>query len=123
MQRLLLNFVEKAFVEDVIPILIAAHQCQLNQLLSQCTQRVARSDLDSICLEKELPHEVVIEIKSLRVQSLPESTMNAMEVEPLNDKNIRRILKALDSDDVELLKLLLNESNVTLDDAYALHHA
>ena len=38
-------------------------------------------------------------------------------------KRVRRIHKALDSDDVELLKLLLDESNVTLDDAYALHYA
>ena len=123
MQRRLLNFVEKAVVEDVIPILMAAFHCQISQLLTQCTQRVARSDLDSTSLEKELPHEVVAEIKSLRGQSVPESTPDAMEVEPLNDKSIRRIHKALDSDDVELLDLLLKESVVTLNDAYALHYA
>lgn len=124
MQRHLLNFVDKALVEDVIHILLAAHHYQLNQLLSPCIQRVARSDLDDISLEKELPHEVVTEIKSLRVQSPPESTTpDAMEVESVNDKSIKRILKALDSDDVELLMLLLEESSVTLDDAYALHYA
>ncbi|XP_061342793.1 BTB/POZ domain and ankyrin repeat-containing protein NPR1-like [Gastrolobium bilobum] len=122
-QRRLLNFVEKALVEDVIPILMASFHCQLSQLRSQCIQRVARSDLDSISLEKELPHEVVTEIKSLQVQSQPESAPEAMEVEPSNDKSIRKIHKALDSDDVELLKLLLNESSVTLDDANALHYA
>ncbi|XP_027368123.1 regulatory protein NPR3-like [Abrus precatorius] len=122
-QRHLLNFVEKALVEDVIPILMAAFHCQLDQLLSRCIQRVARSDFDNISLEKELPCDIVTEVKSLRVQSQPESTPNAMEVEPLNEKSIRRIHKALDSDDVELLKLLLNESSVTLDDAYALHYA
>lgn len=102
---------------------MAAFHCQLSQLLSQCIQRVARSDLDSISLEKELPHEVMTEIKSLQVQSHSESTADAMEVEPLNGKSIRKIHKALDSDDVELLKLLLNESSVTLDDACALHYA
>ncbi|TKY57186.1 Regulatory protein NPR3 [Spatholobus suberectus] len=122
-QRHLLNFVEKALVEDVIPILMAAFNCHLDQLLSRCIQRVARSDFDNISLEKELPREVVTEIKSLRPQSQPESSPNAREVEPLNEKGIRRIHKALDSDDVELLKLLLNESSVTLDDAYALHYA
>lgn len=125
MQRYLLNFVDKALVEDVIPILVAANHCQLDQLLSHCIQRVARSDMDNIYLERELPHEVMTEIKSLRVQSLPESSPNAMEVEPVivNDKSVRKILKALDSDDVELLKLLLDESSVTLDEAYALHYA
>ncbi|KAL5101436.1 hypothetical protein RYX36_005763 [Vicia faba] len=124
-QRYLLNFVDKALVEDVIPILVAANHCQLDQLLSHCIQRVARSDMDIISLERELPYEVMTEIKSLRVQSLPESSPDAMEVEPviMNDKSIRKILKALDSDDVELLKLLLDESSVTLDDAYALHYA
>jgi regulatory protein NPR1 len=127
MQRFLLNFVDKALVEDVLPILMAAHHCTLDQLLSPCIQRVARSDMDIISLERELPHEVVTEIKSLRVQSLPESSPDAMEVEPVNvnvnDKSVRKILKALDSDDVELLKLLLEESSVTLDDACALHYA
>ncbi|OIW22017.1 hypothetical protein TanjilG_29206 [Lupinus angustifolius] len=123
-QRHLLSFAEKALVEDVVPILMAAFHCQLSQLLSHCIQRVARSGLDSIYLEKELPHEVVTEIKSLQVQPHPESTPNnAMEVEPLNSKSIRKIHKALDIDDVELLKLLLNESSVTLDDACALHYA
>nr|KYP73330.1 Regulatory protein NPR1 [Cajanus cajan] len=121
--RHLLNFVEKALVEDVIPILMAAFNCQLDQLLSRCIQRVARSDFDNTSLEKELPHEVVTEIKSLRPQSQPESTPDAMEVVPLSDKSVKRIHKALDSDDVELLKLLLSESSVTLDDAFALHYA
>ncbi|KAK0590336.1 hypothetical protein LWI29_025531 [Acer saccharum] len=130
-QRRLLNFVEKAFVEDVIPILMAAFHCQLNQLLSDCIQRIARSDLENACLETELPHEVYSEIKSLRSKSLQESEGNVggmsegnlAEVIPLHEKRIRRIHKALDSDDIELLKLLLKESNVTLDDAFALHYA
>ncbi|XP_014622709.1 BTB/POZ domain and ankyrin repeat-containing protein NPR1 isoform X2 [Glycine max] len=121
MKELVLLF--QALVEDVIPILMAAFNCQLDQLLSRCIQRVARSDFDNTSLEKELPHEVLTEIKSLRLSFQPESTPNAMEAESLNEKSIRRIHKALDSDDVELLKLLLNESSVTLDDAYALHYA
>ncbi|KAL0311102.1 UNVERIFIED_CONTAM: BTB/POZ domain and ankyrin repeat-containing protein NPR1 [Sesamum angustifolium] len=55
----LLNYVDKAFVEDVIPILMVAFRSELNQLLSHCVQRIARSDLDDIIIEKELPHEVL----------------------------------------------------------------
>lgn len=123
MQRRLLNFVEKAAVEDVIPILMAAFNCQLNQLLSQCIHRVARSDLDTVSLEKELPPDISSEIKSLHHKSLPEAERSVPEVDLIHDKRIRRIHKALDSDDVELVKLLLKESDITLDDAYALHYA
>ncbi|XP_004303897.1 PREDICTED: regulatory protein NPR3-like [Fragaria vesca subsp. vesca] len=126
-QRRLWNFVDKALVEDVIPILVAAFHCQLSQLLSHCVQRVSRSDLDNVALEKELPHEVFDDIKSLRLKSQEKDESVMLEQEPREDKrlkSIRRIHRALDSDDVELVTLLLNESDsITLDDAHALHYA
>lgn len=124
MQRRLLNFVGKALVEDVIPILVVASHCHSTQLLAQCVDRVARSDLDSISLEKELPYEVSEDIKLLRLKSQTEDESN-QEVpnDPLRQKRIKRIHKALDSDDVELVKLLLTESEITLDEANALHYA
>lgn len=123
-QRHLLNSVGKALVEDVIPILVAAFHYKLNPLLYDCIQRVATSDLDDACLEKELPGEVYHEIRSVRLKShKQEAEPGAVELDPMLEKRIRRIHKALDSDDVELLRLLLTESNVTLDDAYALHYA
>nr|KJB69919.1 hypothetical protein B456_011G050200 [Gossypium raimondii] len=122
-QRRLLNFVEKALLEDIIPILVVAFHCQCSQLVSQCVDRVARSDLDSICIEKELPYEVTESIRLLRRKSPSDGEGNEAVVDPLQEKRIRRIHKALDSDDVELVKLLLTESDITLDDATALHYA
>ncbi|KAL5581509.1 hypothetical protein UlMin_013951 [Ulmus minor] len=127
-QRRLLNFVEKAFVEDVIPILKAAFYCQLNQLLPDCIQRIAQSNLDDVSLEKELPYEVYTEIKSIRLKSLQEAQQedetSMMEIDQEQEKRIRRIHRALDSDDVELVTLLLDESDdISLDDACALHYA
>lgn len=122
-QRRLLNFVEKALLEDIIPILVVAFHCQCSQLVSQCVDRVARSDLDSICIEKELPYEVTESIRLLRRKSPSDGEGNEAVVDPLREKRIRRIHKALDSDDVELVKLLLTESDITLDDATALHYA
>ncbi|XP_022715434.1 regulatory protein NPR3-like [Durio zibethinus] len=122
-QRRLLNFVEKALVEDIIPILVVAFHCQCSQLVSQCVDRVARSDLDSISIEKELPYEVAESIRLLRHKCLPDNEDNEEAADPLREKRIRRIHKALDSDDVELVKLLLTESEITLDDATALHYA
>lgn len=121
-QRRLLNFVDKALVEDVITILLVAFCAKLGQLQSHCIQRVARSDLSSITLEKEIPGELVNEIKSIRRNSQPKEG-NSMEADAVHAKRIRRIHRALDSDDVELVKLLLSESGITLDDAYALHYA
>ncbi|KAG8635593.1 BTB/POZ domain and ankyrin repeat-containing protein NPR1 [Manihot esculenta] len=122
-QRRLVNFVDKAHVEDVIPILLVAFHCQSNQLVAQCADRIARSDLDNIWIEKELPYEVSENIKFLRKMPVSDDEQNVEAVDPMREKRIRRIHKALDSDDVELVKLLLTESEVTLDDAYALHYA
>ncbi|OAY81002.1 Regulatory protein NPR3, partial [Ananas comosus] len=121
-QRRLLNFVDKALVEDVIPILQVAFHSQLTLLLNHCIQRVARSNLDNTSLEKELPDEVAEEIKQLRRKSQPNEANNLV-ADPVHEKRVRRIHRALDSDDVELVKMLLTESEITLDDAYAVHYA
>ncbi|KAI3436921.1 uncharacterized protein J3R85_005963 [Psidium guajava] len=123
LQRHLVNFVGKARSEDIIPILTVAFHCELNQLVMQCVDRVARSDLDNISLEKELPHKVAEEIKLLRLKSQPKDETDLEIPDPLHEKRIKRIHKALDSDDIELVKLLLSESNITLDEAYGLHYA
>ncbi|CAN6545834.1 unnamed protein product [Malus baccata var. baccata] len=122
-ERRLLNFVGKALPDNVIPILVVAFHCQLNQLIAQCIERVARSDIDDISIEKGLPDEVVKKIKVLRRKPQEDCVSNLPPVDPLHEKRIRRIHKALDSDDVELVKLLLTESNITLDEANALHYA
>lgn len=123
LQRRLLNFIDKAFIEDVVPIIVVAYHCQSSQLLSQCVHRVSRSDIESIALEKEVPFEIAENIKSYRLKSHAEEKDNVVLGDPLREKRIRRIHKALDSDDVELIRLLLTESDITLDEAYALHYA
>ncbi|CAN1810193.1 BTB/POZ domain and ankyrin repeat-containing protein NPR1 [Linum perenne] len=67
-----------------------------------------------VCIEKELPYEVAEKVKLVRRKPVSDDD---------REKRIKRIHKALDSDDVELVKLLLTESDVTLDDAYGLHYA
>lgn len=108
----------------MIPILLVAFHCELTHILTQCIHRVARSDLDDITLEKTLPPEAARDVKSLR-NTLPESAAREpkSEEDALREKRIRQIHKALDSDDVELVKLLLTESNITLDEAHGLHYA
>ncbi|KAL9335547.1 hypothetical protein Peur_072728 [Populus x canadensis] len=121
-QRRLLNFVRKALAEDVIPILVVAFHCQSSQLIAQCVDRIAVSNLDNISIEKELPHEVADKIKQLRRKPISEDENSTEAGDPLREKRIKRIHMALDSDDVELVKLLLTESDISLDDANALHY-
>ncbi|KAG2261964.1 hypothetical protein Bca52824_069043 [Brassica carinata] len=118
-QRRLCNFVEKSLVENVLPILLVAFNCKLTQLLDQCIERVARSDLYRFCIEKEVPLEVAEKINQIRLKSPQEEEENSPKV---SDK-MWKILKALDSDDVELVKLLLTESDITLDEANGLHYS
>ncbi|PHT55528.1 Regulatory protein NPR4 [Capsicum baccatum] len=120
--RRLINFVGKALVEDVIPILGVAFHCQLDELLTHCVDRVARSDLESTCIEKEVPFKVAESIKCLRLKCQGDES-KVLPMDPLHEKRKNRIYRALDSDDVELVKLLLNESDISLDEAYALHYA
>ncbi|KAG7012592.1 Regulatory protein NPR3, partial [Cucurbita argyrosperma subsp. argyrosperma] len=87
---------------------------QLTHLVTQCVDRIARSDLDYVSLEKGLPYEVVESIKLVRAKPCSDRPC---------DKRIKKIWQALDSDDVELMKLLLSESDATLDEADALHYA
>uniref|UniRef100_A0ACD5VHH3 Uncharacterized protein n=1 Tax=Avena sativa TaxID=4498 RepID=A0ACD5VHH3_AVESA len=117
-QRRLLNFVDKTLAEDVLPILQVAFHSELSEVLEKCVQRIARSDLDNTSLDKELPPEVADRIKKIRQKSPPDDGLD-----PVHEKRVRRIHRALDSDDVELVKLLLNESEITLNDANALHYA
>nr|XP_043615053.1 BTB/POZ domain and ankyrin repeat-containing protein NPR1-like [Erigeron canadensis] len=121
-QRRLFNFVDKALAEDVIPILTVAFHCQLKHVLSRCIDRVARSNLDSISLEKELPFEVAQNVKSVRTNSQEDDEHTVESEISLRERRIKSIHKALDCDDVELVKMILDESNITLDEACALHY-
>lgn len=105
LQRRLVDFIEKAVVEDIIPILQVASHCQLMQLFQHCVQRIKDSDLDYVYLESEIPSEI----------------LSNMDLVPPERRKL--ILKALDTDDVELLNLHLKESNVGLDNVYGLHYA
>ncbi|GFP92631.1 regulatory protein npr3 [Phtheirospermum japonicum] len=125
-ERRLLDYVDKIFMEDVIPILKAAYHFGLNQLVAHCVQTIARVDVDDVIIEKALPTELVADIRSARSRSNYEEEHDSSQVNLmnyLNSKTMRRIYRALDSDDVELLKLLLDESKMSLDDAYALHYS
>ncbi|KAL1209133.1 Regulatory protein NPR1 [Cardamine amara subsp. amara] len=116
-QRHLLDLVDKAVIEDTLVILKLANICgeACKKLLDKCRDIIVKSDVDIVSLDKSLPERIVKQIIDIR----KEFGLEVPEVE----KHVSKILKALDSDDVELVKWLLAEGHTNLDDAYALHFA
>ncbi|KAL6496518.1 hypothetical protein OROGR_029776 [Orobanche gracilis] len=120
-QRNLMDIIDKATADDVLMVLSVANMCgtACESLLAKSVEIVVKSDLDIITLDKALPHQLTKQINELRIELgllLPESKV-------FPDKHVKRIHRALECDDVELVRMLLKEEHTNLDDAYALHYA
>ncbi|KAJ4957847.1 hypothetical protein NE237_024958 [Protea cynaroides] len=119
-QRHLLDILDKVAVDDLLVILSVANMCDkaCERLVKGCVEIIVKSNTDIVTLEKTLPHDIAKQIMESREElGLHESESN------VPDKHVKRIQRALDSDDVELVRMLLKEGHTTLDDAYALHYA
>ncbi|KAL3715713.1 hypothetical protein ACJRO7_007453 [Eucalyptus globulus] len=131
-QKQLASMVEKASIEDVMKVLIASRKQEMHQLWTTCSHLVAKSGLPPEVLAKHLPIDVVAKIEELRLKSSmarrsimphhhhPHDLSTAAELE---DQKIRRMRRALDSSDVELVKLMVMGEGLNLDAALALHYA
>ncbi|MQL80982.1 hypothetical protein Taro_013443, partial [Colocasia esculenta] len=120
-QRRILDILENVASDDILVILSIANLCNKScgRLLTRCIEIVANSDLDVVTLEKAIPPDILKQIMESRLSQ----GLNGPETTAFPDKHVKRIHRALDSDDVELVRMLLKERNTTLDDAYALHYA
>uniref|UniRef100_A0A5B7AWH0 Putative regulatory protein NPR5 n=1 Tax=Davidia involucrata TaxID=16924 RepID=A0A5B7AWH0_DAVIN len=135
-QKQLASMVEKASIEDVMKVLIASRKQEMHQLWTTCSHLVAKSGLPAEVLAKHLPIDVVAKIEELRLKS----TLARRSLMPhhhhhhhhhnhlgaaadLEDQKIRRMRRALDSSDVELVKLMVMGEGLNLDEALALHYA
>ena len=112
-----MDVVDKVVIEDTLVILKLANICgkACMKLLDRCKEIIVKSNVDMVSLEKSLPEELVKEIIDRRKEL-------GLEV-PKVKKHVSNVHKALDSDDIELVKLLLKEDHINLDDACALHFA
>ncbi|XP_031113240.1 regulatory protein NPR5-like [Ipomoea triloba] len=131
-QKQLASMVEKASIEDVMRVLIASGKQEMQQLWSTCSHLVAKSGLPPEVLAKHLPIDVVAKIEEIRHKSsLARSSLLAHHhhrhdlgaAADLEDQKIRRMRRALDSSDVELVKLMVMGEGLNLDEALALHYA
>ncbi|KAM7270894.1 hypothetical protein ACFE04_030108 [Oxalis oulophora] len=135
-QKQLATMVEKASIEDVMRVLIASRKQDMHQLWTTCSHLVAKSGLPPEILAKHLPIDVVAKIEELRLRSsLQRRSLMPHHHHPhnhhhelsmaadLEDQKIRRMRRALDSSDVELVKLMVMGEGLNLDEALALHYA
>lgn len=134
MQKQLASMVEKASIEDVMKVLIASRKQDMHQLWTTCSHLVAKSGLPPEILAKHLPIDVVAKIEELRLKSslarrslMPHHQHHHHHdlgaAADLEDQKIRRMRRALDSSDVELVKLMVMGEGLNLDEALALHYA
>ncbi|GJM91902.1 hypothetical protein PR202_ga08322 [Eleusine coracana subsp. coracana] len=139
-QKQLAGMVEKASIEDVMKVLMASRKQDLHQLWTTCSHLVAKSGLPAEVLAKHLPLDVVAKIDELRLKSSlsrrspflahhhhPSAAAAGIEgaIDSSSDDHhkIRRMRRALDSSDVELVKLMVMGEGLNLDEALALHYA
>jgi regulatory protein NPR1 len=140
LQKQLAGMVEKASIEDVMKVLMASRKQDLHQLWTTCSHLVAKSGLPPEVLAKHLPIDVVAKIDELRLKSSlsrrspflahhhphhpAAGGMEASSAADIDDHHkIRRMRRALDSSDVELVKLMVMGEGLNLDEALALHYA
>ncbi|KAL2325988.1 hypothetical protein Fmac_025046 [Flemingia macrophylla] len=125
-QKQLASMVEKASIDDVMKVLMASRKQEMQELWSTCSHLVAKSGLPPEVLAKHLPIDVVAKIEELRLKTSLTRHQHHHHPHPspdIEDHKIRRMRRALDSSDVELVKLMLMGEGLNLDEALALHYA
>lgn len=134
-QKQLTSMVEKTSIEDVMKVLIASRRQDMPQLWTTCSHLVAKSGLPPEILAKHLPIDVVAKIEEIRLKSslarrsmIPHHHQHQHQhglssASELKDQKIQRMRRALDSSDVELVKLMVMGEGLNLDESIALHYA
>ncbi|MCO5561259.1 hypothetical protein L7F22_014880, partial [Adiantum nelumboides] len=139
-QRHFGSIVEKISIDDVMRVLVTARKQGLATLWTMCSELVARSGLATETLKKHLPPEIVAAIEEIRMQrchyyrhdmvyhsshnsSPPLSSIERGTVSPMPAARIRKMRQALDSLDIELVRLMVMGEGLDLDSAHALHYS
>ncbi|KAG0609169.1 hypothetical protein M758_8G163200 [Ceratodon purpureus] len=115
----LIEYMKKFQVDDMLRIHHSTSTTKCTQLQSACLTALASSKLDNLTLEKQFFGVILERVKKLRV----EFGNHLSHLAPLQEMQCKRIHRALDSDDVELVRMLVDEKKLNLDQAHGLHYA
>ncbi|GFY80467.1 regulatory protein [Actinidia rufa] len=108
-------------VDFMVEVLYAAFAFQVSELVSLYQRRLL-DILGKIASDDIVPCPNILSNKlSMHAWKLGCTALQAVGRFP--DKHVKRIHRALDSDDVELVRMLLKEGHTSLDDACAIHYA
>ncbi|XP_074589873.1 BTB/POZ domain and ankyrin repeat-containing protein NPR1-like [Curcuma longa] len=118
-QRRLFDILNEVAKDDILSILVVANlnKNHCRQLLKKCIELVVVSDIELVTLEKKLSHELVNQILDVRAH-LGLDGSNSFKLPAA-----KSIYRALDTDDIELVKLFIVGKPTILDDVKALHYA
>ncbi|XVF12176.1 hypothetical protein REPUB_Repub08aG0091800 [Reevesia pubescens] len=107
-------------IDDILVVLYITNMCGkvCERLQEKCIETIVKSDVDIVTLDKALPHHIMKQVLDFRL----ELGLDKPENIGFPDKQVKKIHQALDSDDVELVRMLLKECHTNLDEAYALHY-
>ncbi|XP_038988220.1 BTB/POZ domain and ankyrin repeat-containing protein NPR5-like [Phoenix dactylifera] len=134
-QKQLESMVERASIKDVMKVLMAAHKQDMRQLWTTCSHLIADCGLPPEVLGKHLPIDIVAKIEELRLKPGRRSFLThdslpthhyfpaAPTAGPDDHHKIHRMRRALDSSDIELVKLMVMGEGLDLDNALAVHYA
>ncbi|PON84424.1 Potassium channel [Trema orientale] len=117
----LLDILDIIAIDDILVVLSVANMCgkACERLRERCIEIIVKSNVDVVTLDKALPQHNVKQIMDYRL----EFNLDNPEGHIFPDKHVKRIHRALDSDDLELVRMLLKEGHTNLDEAHALHYA
>ncbi|XP_057545400.1 BTB/POZ domain and ankyrin repeat-containing protein NPR1-like [Amaranthus tricolor] len=120
-QRHLMDILEKVSADDILVVLSVAEVCEsvCKSLQDRCIDIIVKIDVDVTTLDKFLAHHTVKQI----IDTRKELGLTEPAYVEFPDKHVKRIHRALESDDVELVRMLLKEGHTSLDGAFALHYA
>nr|XP_029122963.1 BTB/POZ domain and ankyrin repeat-containing protein NPR5-like [Elaeis guineensis] len=134
-EKQLESMVEKASIKDVMKILMTAHKLDMHQLWATCSHLIANSGLPLEVLGKHLPINIVAKIEDLRLKPGHHSfhthhnpsTHHHFPAAPTtghdDHHDISSISRALDTSDIDLVKLMVMGEGLDLDNPLALHYA
>lgn len=122
LQKYLGEMAAQASIENVMRMLVASHKQEETHLWTLCSNLVGKSGLSRETLSNYLPPEVVSVIEQMR-QKTGFGYGGSLSSGAITENRTSRMQKALDSSDVELVKLMVMGEGLDLDRAQGLHYA